>query len=262
MREASVREQPTQRALGSVDPSVAVAFHSVFGGEGFDVGDATGQLTQADEAAAKLGVSHVLDDVGTDDEVEGPTQAQIRDLAQSAAQNVASAAKSANDVLARLDALVADLSSYPTQLGPPRSLAATDVEHGSDRSLQERLRRRHRQVDFPAQRLPRGDSRRGVTIPSPIVVAIVALHVVETRPVEGGKLAFAAPRSYCRSVDIRSRPSDPEVEELARSIYAMFPKCMRCGLPIDRYEDADIRILSHRVVHRGECGRLEDQARA
>jgi hypothetical protein len=56
-------------------------------------------------------------------------------------------------------------------------------------------------------------------------------------------------------VDIRSRPTDPEVEQLARSIYAIFPKCMRCGQPIASYEDADVRILSHRVVHRERCDR-------
>jgi hypothetical protein len=61
-------------------------------------------------------------------------------------------------------------------------------------------------------------------------------------------------------VDIRSRPADPAIEELARSIYAMFPRCMRCGEAIADYKGADVRILSHRVVHRGECARLEDQA--
>jgi hypothetical protein len=61
-------------------------------------------------------------------------------------------------------------------------------------------------------------------------------------------------------VDIRSRPTDPAVEELARSIYAMFPKCMRCGENIADYADADVRILSHRVVHRGACARQEDGA--
>ena len=61
-------------------------------------------------------------------------------------------------------------------------------------------------------------------------------------------------------MDIRSRPADPAIEELARSIYAMFPKCMRCGEPIPDYSDADVRILSHRVVHRGACARLEDAA--
>jgi hypothetical protein len=59
-------------------------------------------------------------------------------------------------------------------------------------------------------------------------------------------------------VDIRSRPTDPAIEDLARSIYTMFPKCMRCGKPIDAYENADVRILSHRVVHRGQCARAED----
>ena len=40
---------------------------------------------------------------------------------------------------------------------------------------------------------------------------------------------------------------------MARSIYALFPRCMRCGEPIACYEDADVRILSHRVVHREVC---------
>ena len=54
-------------------------------------------------------------------------------------------------------------------------------------------------------------------------------------------------------MDIAARPDDPGVEELARSIYALFPRCMRCGGTIDHYEDADVRILSNRVVHRGRC---------
>ena len=33
---------------------------------------------------------------------------------------------------------------------------------------------------------------------------------------------------------------------------------MRCGDEITRYEDADIRILSHRVVHKGKCAAEED----
>jgi hypothetical protein len=60
-------------------------------------------------------------------------------------------------------------------------------------------------------------------------------------------------------MDIRSRPTDPAVEELARSIYAMFPKCMRCGEPIAAFDDADVRILSHRVVHKGRCAEAEDR---
>ncbi len=61
-------------------------------------------------------------------------------------------------------------------------------------------------------------------------------------------------------MDIAARRDDPAVEELARSIYAMFPRCMRCGEPIARYEDADIRVLSHRVVHKGVCAEAEDAA--
>lgn len=54
-------------------------------------------------------------------------------------------------------------------------------------------------------------------------------------------------------MDIRSRPNDPEVDRLARQIFAMFPKCMKCGEPIVTFEDADIRILTNRVAHKGRC---------
>ncbi|MGE5102595.1 MAG: hypothetical protein ACM3SX_21620 [Deltaproteobacteria bacterium] len=54
-------------------------------------------------------------------------------------------------------------------------------------------------------------------------------------------------------MDIAARPDDPALDEMARSIYAMFPRCMRCGEAIPRFEDADVRILTHRVVHRDGC---------
>jgi hypothetical protein len=61
-------------------------------------------------------------------------------------------------------------------------------------------------------------------------------------------------------MDIAARPDDPALDEMARSIYTMFPRCMRCGEPIARYEDADVRILTHRVVHRDECSMGEETA--
>jgi len=60
-------------------------------------------------------------------------------------------------------------------------------------------------------------------------------------------------------MDIASRPHDPAVEEMARSIYALFPRCMKCGEPIPRYEDADVRVLSHRVVHKTPCAERSEQ---
>jgi len=54
-------------------------------------------------------------------------------------------------------------------------------------------------------------------------------------------------------MDIAARPDDPAVEEMARSIFTMFPRCMRCGQLIARYEDADVRVLSHRAVHKQPC---------
>jgi hypothetical protein len=50
------------------------------------------------------------------------------------------------------------------------------------------------------------------------------------------------------------RYDDPILETIARSIHTFFPRCMRCGEPIESFEDADIRILTNRVVHRTGCG--------
>jgi hypothetical protein len=43
------------------------------------------------------------------------------------------------------------------------------------------------------------------------------------------------------------------MEQLARDTFALFPHCHRCGARIERFEDADVRILVQRVVHRGPC---------
>jgi len=49
------------------------------------------------------------------------------------------------------------------------------------------------------------------------------------------------------------RYDDPILETIARSIHTFFPRCMKCGKAIESFEDADIRILTNRVVHRGGC---------
>lgn len=54
-------------------------------------------------------------------------------------------------------------------------------------------------------------------------------------------------------MDIAARHDDPAIEEMARAIYTMFPRCVRCGEVIARFEDADVRIVTHRVVHRVAC---------
>lgn len=54
-------------------------------------------------------------------------------------------------------------------------------------------------------------------------------------------------------MDIAARPDDPDIEEMARAIFALFPRCMRCGELIAAYEEADVRVLTHRVVHKKEC---------
>jgi len=52
------------------------------------------------------------------------------------------------------------------------------------------------------------------------------------------------------------------VEQLARQIYAMFPRCMKCGEAIATFEDADVRILTHRVVHKQRCAESEPRQSA
>ena len=52
---------------------------------------------------------------------------------------------------------------------------------------------------------------------------------------------------------LSGRPDDPILEQIARDIFALFPHCHRCGQMIARFEDADVRILVQRVVHRGAC---------
>jgi hypothetical protein len=52
---------------------------------------------------------------------------------------------------------------------------------------------------------------------------------------------------------ISGRYNDPVVEQVARDMFALFPHCHRCGARIERFEDADVRILVQRVVHRAAC---------
>ncbi|HET7585314.1 MAG TPA: hypothetical protein VFK13_10420 [Gemmatimonadaceae bacterium] len=53
---------------------------------------------------------------------------------------------------------------------------------------------------------------------------------------------------------------DPTLEALAREVFALFPTCHRCGRVIERFEDADVRILVQRVVHRAPCERAGGSA--
>ena len=56
---------------------------------------------------------------------------------------------------------------------------------------------------------------------------------------------------------ISSRHDDPILDQLARDTFALFPQCHRCGLTIERFEDADVRVHVQRVVHRTTCPRSE-----
>src|ERR1043165_7273455 len=103
MREARILEELLQKAGRAIDPAVAISFHRVFGGEGFDVHDASCQPADLPQAAAALVVRDVLQDGRTDDQVEGRSQCQARELPECAAANAARLSKSRHDVIARLD---------------------------------------------------------------------------------------------------------------------------------------------------------------
>ena len=61
----------------------------------------------------------------------------------------------------------------------------------------------------------------------------------------------------CVAIPIRRAPpvryDDPILETIARSIHTFFPRCLKCGEPIEAFEDADVRIHTKRVVHRTAC---------
>ncbi len=54
-------------------------------------------------------------------------------------------------------------------------------------------------------------------------------------------------------ISLATRANDPILELIARSVYALFPRCAKCGERVERFEDADVRILTYRVIHREGC---------
>lgn len=61
------------------------------------------------------------------------------------------------------------------------------------------------------------------------------------------------PAADGRAMPLFSRHGDPILEQIARDTFALFPNCHRCGARVERLEDADVRVLVQRVVHRGSC---------
>jgi hypothetical protein len=50
---------------------------------------------------------------------------------------------------------------------------------------------------------------------------------------------------------LSARHDDPALATLARELYALFPTCVRCSRPIERFEDAAVLVHLHRLAHRG-----------
>ena len=45
------------------------------------------------------------------------------------------------------------------------------------------------------------------------------------------------------------RHDDPALAMLARELYALFPACVKCSRPIERFEDAAVLVHLHRLAH-------------
>ncbi len=59
--------------------------------------------------------------------------------------------------------------------------------------------------------------------------------------------------AHLRRMPLSTRANDPILGEIALAIWTLFPECLICGGRIARFEDADIRIHSHRAVHLASC---------
>lgn len=69
-------------------------------------------------------------------------------------------------------------------------------------------------------------------------------------------MTLSARRAYLEVRLHAQRPvryDDPILDTIALSIYTFFPRCLKCGQPIESFEEADVRILTNRIVHRKEC---------
>jgi hypothetical protein len=49
------------------------------------------------------------------------------------------------------------------------------------------------------------------------------------------------------------------LELLAREIHVLFPRCVRCGTRIERFEEAEVKLFGLRVYHRERCERSDER---
>jgi len=50
------------------------------------------------------------------------------------------------------------------------------------------------------------------------------------------------------------------LDRLAREVFVLFPRCVRCGERIEDFEDADVRIFAFRVQHKMKCSASRAEA--
>jgi hypothetical protein len=51
----------------------------------------------------------------------------------------------------------------------------------------------------------------------------------------------------------RGDASREALETLARSVHELFPRCARCGQPLDTRADGDVLVFEQRMVHARGC---------
>jgi hypothetical protein len=61
-------------------------------------------------------------------------------------------------------------------------------------------------------------------------------------------------------MSLSAHHDDPVLETLARELYALFPTCLRCSLPIAQIEESEVLVHRQRLVHRGACAPCTEPA--
>ena len=80
-----------------------------------------------------------MQDVGADDQVEAPLESESPEITETTEAKVAELAVATHDVLAGIDANIADARPCVPKHGAPTSLSATDVQNVPDLSLEQIL---------------------------------------------------------------------------------------------------------------------------